>query len=95
MAANNCRYQGLGELGEGSNRHTTETSYLDSLIKGLDDFRKNLSAKEGLERARALADELGGKIENNPLGGIIVEIGDNKIHVWQLYEDIDKIYYEY
>jgi hypothetical protein len=65
------------------------------MINALDEYRKNLTASKGLEYAKSTAIELGGSVIDNPDGGTIIVIAGETVHVWQLFPDIDRIYYEY
>jgi hypothetical protein len=68
---------------------------LKSMINALKSYRANNTAKEGLELAKRCANELGGSVDDNPEGGIIINLLGSQIHVWQPYPDIDYIYFEY
>jgi len=58
-------------------------------------LKQYLSAKGGVPLARERTRQLGGTVNANPEGGIIIKIDGTTIHVWQPYPDIDYIYYEY
>ena len=68
---------------------------LTNMINALNSYRTNNTANEGLDLARRYANKLGGTVEDNPEGGIIIKLMGSQIHVWQPYPDIDYIYFEY
>lgn len=68
---------------------------MERFILGLDKCRQEMKAKEGLDYAQKQGVALGGIVKSNPAGGLIIYIFGHVVHVWQPYQDIDRIYYEY
>ncbi len=74
------------------------TATVDKMIAGLEECRDKMTAKEGLIFATNLCETLGGYVEinNEPEQEYtVLNVGGESISVWQVYPDIDKIYYEY
>ena len=73
-------------------------SSLNCLLSSLNKYRYTMNAAKGREEAIKECISLGGTakaINEDDTEYTVLEIDNTKIHVWQVYPDIDRIYYEY
>jgi len=68
---------------------------LDRIVQCLEDCRIKMTVKEALIVVKELCGKEGAPVNDNPEGGIVISMNHHTIHAWQVYEDIDRIYYEY